>query len=208
MAQQRVITGLAVVLAFVCVTNAAFAQTQATTTNGTQTVRGVRISLPPHMAQEASNPFASSWLMQLQQNNNWTEMPRGDDHTRVQSNLQFQPLLSLRLTEKQGLIIRPSRDDRQFRSPSRSERADMNGPTGSATPFSDLRCRVRSSAAGSWSAQARRSSSRRRRRICSARTHGRWGLMREPRCSARTSSPTASCSNGSRSAETAGTRTR
>ena len=34
-------------------------------------------------------------------------MPRGDDHTRVQSNLQFQPLLSLRLTEKQGLIIRP-----------------------------------------------------------------------------------------------------
>src|SRR4029450_11161442 len=42
-----------------------------------------------------------------QQNNNWTEMPRGDDHTRVQSNLMFQPLISLRLTEKQGLIIRP-----------------------------------------------------------------------------------------------------
>ena len=57
------------------------------------------------MAQEASNPFASSWALQLQQNNNWTEMPRGDD--RVQSNLLFQPLLSLRLTEKQGLIIRP-----------------------------------------------------------------------------------------------------
>ena len=34
-------------------------------------------------------------------------MPRGDDHTRVQSNLVFQPLMSLRLTEKQGLIIRP-----------------------------------------------------------------------------------------------------
>ena len=59
------------------------------------------------MAQEASNPFATSWLMQLQQNNNWTEMPRGDDHTRVQSNLVFQPLMSLRLTEKQGLVIRP-----------------------------------------------------------------------------------------------------
>ena len=59
------------------------------------------------MAQEASNPFASSWALQLQQNNNWTEMPRGDDHTRVQSNLMFQPLISLRLTEKQGLIIRP-----------------------------------------------------------------------------------------------------
>ena len=80
----------------------------------------------------------------------------------------------------------------------------MNGPSGSATPFSHLRCRVRSSAVGSRSAQARRSSSPRHRRICSARTHGRWGLMREPCCSARTSSPTPSCSNGSRSGETAG----
>ena len=34
-------------------------------------------------------------------------MPRGDDHTRVQSNCRFQPLLNVRLTEKQGLIIRP-----------------------------------------------------------------------------------------------------
>ena len=59
------------------------------------------------MAQEASNPFASSWALQLQQNNNWAEMPFGDDHTRVQSNYVFQPLISLRLTEKQGLIIRP-----------------------------------------------------------------------------------------------------
>ena len=59
------------------------------------------------LAQEATNPFATSWLMQMQQNNNWTEMPRGDDHTRVQSNLVFQPLISLRLTEKQGLIVRP-----------------------------------------------------------------------------------------------------
>ena len=59
------------------------------------------------MAQQASNPFASSWALQLQQNNNWTEMPGGDDHTRVQSNLLFQPLISLRLTEKQGLIVRP-----------------------------------------------------------------------------------------------------
>ena len=32
---------------------------------------------------------------------------RGDNHTRVQSNLVFQPLINLRLTEKQGLIIRP-----------------------------------------------------------------------------------------------------
>ena len=106
MARQKVITSLVVVLAFACVANAGFAQTQATTTNGTQT-SGDQDQSAAALAQEASNPFASSWLMQLQQNNNWTEMPRGDDHTRVQSNLVFQPLMSLRLTEKQGLIIRP-----------------------------------------------------------------------------------------------------
>ena len=106
MARQRVITGLAVVLAFACVTNAGFAQTQATTVNGTQTSGGQDQSAAG-LAQEATNPFATSWLMQVQQNNNWTEMPRGDDHTRVQSNLVFQPLMSLRLTEKQGLVIRP-----------------------------------------------------------------------------------------------------
>ena len=106
MAQQRVITGLAVVLAFACVTNAAFAQTQATTANGTQT-SGKEGQSAAAMAQEATNPFASSWALQLQQNNNWAEMPRGEDRYRVQSNLQFQPLLNVRLTEKQGLIIRP-----------------------------------------------------------------------------------------------------
>jgi hypothetical protein len=58
------------------------------------------------MAQEATNPFAASWLMQIQQNNNWVEMALGHA-SRVQSNLQFQPLLSVRLTEKWPLIIRP-----------------------------------------------------------------------------------------------------
>jgi hypothetical protein len=98
------IAGLVVVVA--CVATASFAQTQATTSNGPQT-SGAPDQSAAAMAQEASNPFASSWALQLQQNNNWTEMPRGDDHTRVQSNLMFQPLISLRLTEKQGLIIRP-----------------------------------------------------------------------------------------------------
>ena len=106
MARQRVITGLVAGLAFACMANAAFAQTQATTVNGAQTSGG-RDQSAAALAQEASNPFASSWALQLQQNNNWMEMPHGDDHTRVQSNLQFQPLLNLRLTEKQGLIIRP-----------------------------------------------------------------------------------------------------
>ena len=103
---KEVITSLVVVLAFACAANAGFAQTQATTVNGAQTSGGQDQSAAAQ-AQEAINPFATSWLMQLQQNNNWTEMPRGDDHTRVQSNLVFQPLMSLRLTEKQGLVIRP-----------------------------------------------------------------------------------------------------
>jgi len=106
MARQKVTTILAGVLAFACVANTGFAQTQATTTNGAQT-SGNGGQSAATLAQEASNPFASSWALQLQQNNNWAKMPRGDDHTRVRSNLQFQPLLNVRLTEKQGLIIRP-----------------------------------------------------------------------------------------------------
>ena len=106
MTRQKVITSLVVVLAFACAANAGFAQTQATTVNGAQT-SGAQDQSAAAQAQEAINPFATSWLMQLQQNNNWTEMPRGDDHTRVQSNLVFQPLMSLRLTEKQGLVVRP-----------------------------------------------------------------------------------------------------
>jgi hypothetical protein len=106
MRHQKFTTIVGAVLAFACVANAGFAQTQATTTNGPQT-SGDQDRSAAALAQEASNPFASSWTLQLQQNNNWTEMPGGDDHTRVQSNLQFQPLMTLRLTEKQGLIIRP-----------------------------------------------------------------------------------------------------
>jgi hypothetical protein len=105
MTRQKVTTILGLALAFACVANAGFAQTPATTSNGTQT-SGTEGQSAAAMAQQASNPFASSWALQLQQNNNWTEMPGGDDQ-RVQSNLLFQPLISLRLTEKQGLIIRP-----------------------------------------------------------------------------------------------------
>ena len=106
MTRKKLTTILGVVLAFACGANASFAQTQATTTNATQT-SGIEDQSAAAMAQEASNPFASSWALQLQQNNNWREMPRGEDRYRVQNNLQFQPLLSLRLTEKQGLIVRP-----------------------------------------------------------------------------------------------------
>jgi hypothetical protein len=104
MAQQRVIASLVVVLAFACAANAGFAQTQPTTSSAAERSGDQSAAA---LAQQASNPLASSWALQLQQNNNWAEMPRGDDHTRVQSNLLFQPLISLRLTEKQGLIVRP-----------------------------------------------------------------------------------------------------
>ncbi len=104
MTRQKLTTILGVALAVACAARPALAQTQATTTHATQPSGGQDQSTAA-MAQEASNPFGSSWALQLLQNNNWTEMPGGDD--RVQSNLQFQPLLSVRLTEKQGLIIRP-----------------------------------------------------------------------------------------------------
>ena len=69
MARQTVITSLVVVLAFACAASAGFAQTQATTGNGPQT-SGDQGQSAAALAQEASNPFATSWLMQLQQNNN------------------------------------------------------------------------------------------------------------------------------------------
>ena len=106
MIRKKITTIVGLVVTFACVANAGFAQTQATPTSGPQ-ASGKPDQSAAAQAQEAINPFATSWLMQLQQNNNWTEMPRGDDHTRVQSNLVFQPLMSLRLTEKQGLVVRP-----------------------------------------------------------------------------------------------------
>ena len=105
MAPQKVITSLVVVLAFACAANAGFAQTQATTTNGTQT-SGDQAQSAAAMAQEAANPFSSRWLLQMQQNNNWIDMPleAGD---RMQSNVTFQPLLSVPLSAKWGLYVRP-----------------------------------------------------------------------------------------------------
>jgi hypothetical protein len=105
MAQQRVITSVVVVLAFACAASAGFAQTQATTTNGTQT-SGNEGQSAAAMAQEAANPFSSRWLLQMQQNNNWVDLPL-ESGNRVQSNLMFQPLMSAPLSEKWGLYMRP-----------------------------------------------------------------------------------------------------
>ena len=57
-------------------------------------------------SKEAANPLASVWLMQIQQNNNWIGMSAKDGN-RVQSNLQFQPLMSVKLTDDWNLITRP-----------------------------------------------------------------------------------------------------
>jgi hypothetical protein len=105
MARQTVMTILGLVLASVCAARPALAQTQATTTHGTQHSEDQEQSAAA-LAREATNPFSSGWLMQMQQNNNWTELPLGRGR-RMQSNLTFQPLVSARLTEEWGLYVRP-----------------------------------------------------------------------------------------------------
>jgi hypothetical protein len=44
--------------------------------------------------------------MQIQQNNNWIDMPL-ESGNRVQSNLMFQPLMSVALSGEWGLYLRP-----------------------------------------------------------------------------------------------------
>jgi hypothetical protein len=56
-------------------------------------------------SKAAANPLANVWLMQWQQNNNWIGTPGSG--TRIQSNLQFQPLLSMKLTDNWNLVMRP-----------------------------------------------------------------------------------------------------
>jgi hypothetical protein len=105
MARQTVMAVLGLVLASVCAARPALAQTQATTTPGTQQSEDQEQSAAA-LAREATNPFSSGWLMQMQQNNNWTELPL-DRGRRMQSNLMFQPLVSFRLTDAWGLYVRP-----------------------------------------------------------------------------------------------------
>jgi len=90
MARRTVMAILGLVLAGVCAARPALAQTQATTTPGTQPSEDQEQSAAA-LAREATNPFSSGWLMQMQQNNNWTELPL-DGGRRMQSNLMFQPL--------------------------------------------------------------------------------------------------------------------
>jgi hypothetical protein len=57
-------------------------------------------------SKQAANPLARAWLMQFQQNDNWVGMPSGKAG-RLQSNLYFQPLLSVKVTENWTLLSRP-----------------------------------------------------------------------------------------------------
>jgi hypothetical protein len=57
-------------------------------------------------SKQAANPLANAWLMQVQQNTNWIGMPANNGN-RVQSNLQFQPLMSVKLSDDWNLITRP-----------------------------------------------------------------------------------------------------
>jgi hypothetical protein len=58
------------------------------------------------LGKQVANPLSDMWLMQFQQNNNWIGMPskNGD---RVESNLQFQPLMPVKLTANWNLVTRP-----------------------------------------------------------------------------------------------------
>jgi hypothetical protein len=58
------------------------------------------------VAKQAANPLATMWLIQYQQNNNWVGMPLNHGN-QVESSLQFQPLISLNLTENWNLDVRP-----------------------------------------------------------------------------------------------------
>jgi outer membrane putative beta-barrel porin/alpha-amylase len=103
MRRQTFTTILGAVLAFACAATPGLAQPQSSTgapPSGDQSQSAAAL------AQEATNPFSSSWLLQIQQNNTSIDMPSGHDN-RTQSNLLFQPLMSVSLNKDWGLYIRP-----------------------------------------------------------------------------------------------------
>src|SRR4029453_9324108 len=103
MRSQKFTTILGAVLALACVARPGLAQTQSSTAAQPS---GDQSQSAAALAQQATNPFSSAWLMQVQQNNNWIDMPSGHE-SRTQSNLLFQPLMSVSLNKDWGLYIRP-----------------------------------------------------------------------------------------------------
>ena len=95
-------TILAVALTFACL-NSGIAQAQELTTHEPTAAENDSAA---EASKQAANPLASVWLMQFQQNNSWLGMPANGGN-RVQSNLQFQPLMSVKLTDDWSLVTRP-----------------------------------------------------------------------------------------------------
>lgn len=93
---------LAALLTFACL-ESAIAHPQESTA---PKVSGAENDSTAEASKEAANPLANVWLMQIQQNSNWVGMATNNGN-RVQSNLQFQPLLSIRLSHDWNLITRP-----------------------------------------------------------------------------------------------------
>jgi hypothetical protein len=58
------------------------------------------------LSKEIANPLSNLWLLQVQQNNTLMDLPLGKG-TYVQNNLQFQPLVPIRVSEHFNLISRP-----------------------------------------------------------------------------------------------------
>jgi len=79
------------------------AQAQELTTQQPSTAEN---SSAAEVSKQAANPLANLWLMQIQQNTNWVGMPANNGN-RVQSNLQFQPLMSVKVNDDWNLITRP-----------------------------------------------------------------------------------------------------
>src|SRR3984893_15076128 len=100
----RFITRAVLVVALTCACLASgIAQAQELTAHESSSSESNSATEP---SKQAVNPLASVWLMQFQQNSNWMGMPANGGN-RVQSNLQFQPLMSVKLTDDWSLVTRP-----------------------------------------------------------------------------------------------------
>src|ERR1700693_3163518 len=95
-------TILAVALTFACL-NSGIAQAQELIAHEPSAAENDSAA---EASKQAANPLANAWLMQVQQNTNWIGMPANNGN-RVQSNLQFQPLMSVKLSDDWNLITRP-----------------------------------------------------------------------------------------------------
>jgi hypothetical protein len=175
---------------------------KATTNQRTTGHRGLRISLPRQRPREAANPVLQSLAVcrRQQEQQSESDMPLGAEDRNARSNLMFQPyMLSVggHSARSGGCTCVPVvtivNSVAQLDQNGQSERR-----TGSATPSLEWpRARPLLAAARARRRPDVRVSTASGRELGQGHLAGAV-LMSEPRCSARTSSPTASCSNGSR----------